>query len=149
MKNSLGLSRGSPSRGPAQHPPSSPWAPVKSHFSSTSNKQLRVLILLHGVEATFHPSHLWFPEHFQISPWRYWFGDLSQLLACPRARAALLCAPAASFAMVMRPHWRALLSIHGVHCLRGQMSERLHRGLAGNEGGMAVRVTVCGLGLNK
>lgn len=147
MKNSPGLSRGSPSYSPAQDPPSSPWAPVKSHFSLASNKQLQVLILSHGVEATFHPSHLWFPKHFQKSPRQ--FSDLSQLLACPRARATLLCAPAASFAMVMGPHWRAPLSIHGVHCVRGQMRESPHRGLAGNECGVAVRVIVWGLSLNK
>lgn len=147
MKNSLGLSRGSPSCGPAQDPPSSPWAPVKSHFSSASNKQLQVLILSHEVEATFHASHLWFPKHFQKSPQQ--FSDLSQLLACPRAGATLLCAPAASFAMVMGPHWRALLSIHGVHCVRGQMRESPRRSLAGNECGVAVRVIVWVLSLNK
>lgn len=58
-------------------PPSSPWAPVKGRFLLASNKQLQLLILSHGVEATFHPSHLLFPEHFQKSPWQ--FSDLSQL----------------------------------------------------------------------
>ncbi len=96
MKNSLGLSRGSSLCSLAPDPPSSPWAPVKGRFSSSaSNKQLQLLILSHGVQATFHPSHLWFPEHFQKSPWQ--FSDLSQLLAYPRARAASLCAPAAGF----------------------------------------------------
>lgn len=68
MKNSQGLSRGSSSCRPTPDPPSSPWAPVKGRFSSASNKQLQLLILSHGVEATFHPSHLWFPQNFQKIP---------------------------------------------------------------------------------
>lgn len=147
MKNSRGALQSSSWCSLAPDPPSSPWAPVKGCFSLASNKQLQLLILLHGIDATFHPSHLWFPQHFQKSPWQ--FSDLSQLLACPRARAALLCAPAAGFAMVMGPHWRALLSIHGVHCVRGQMRESPHWGLAGNEGGVAVWAIVWGLSLNK
>lgn len=141
FKTSLGLSRSSSSCSLAPDPPSRPWAPVKGLFSSASNKHLQLFILSYGFQDTFHHSHLWFPEHFQKSPWQ--FNDLSQLLACPQARVALLCAPAAGFAMVMGPHWRALLSIHGVHCVRGQTRESPRWGLAGNEGGVAVWA-ICG-----
>lgn len=68
MKNSLGLSRGSSLCSSAPDPPSSPWAPVKGRFCAASNKQLQLLILSHGVEATFHPSHLWFPRAFPKIP---------------------------------------------------------------------------------
>lgn len=43
-----------------------------------------------------------------------------------------------AFAMVMGPQSRALLSIHGVHCVRGQTWESQRRVRSGNEGGLAV-----------
>ena len=81
MKNSPGLSRGSSSCSAARHPPSSPWAPVKGCFSSSSNIQLRCLILSRGVEATFHPPHLWFPRTVSKNP----LGSSVIFLSCLRA----------------------------------------------------------------
>lgn len=124
-----------------QIPHPAPEHLLKANYFMASNKQLQLLILTHSEGATFHPSHLWFPEHYPKSPWQ--FSDLSQLLACPRTGIALLCAPAASFAVIVGPNWRALLSIQGVHCVKGQLRQSLCC-LAGNEGGVAIWVIVWG-----
>lgn len=138
MDNTTVLSRGSSSPLTARPKavnchPSTPWTPVgeTSSFSMASEKQGQAggswTCSLFGLHICDSPSLPKSPRQFR---------DLSQLLACPQAGAGLLCAPAAGFAMVLGPYWRALLSIHRVHCVRGQIRGSLSWGLAGNEGGV-------------
>lgn len=146
MKNAPGLSKGFILMKFNSRSLPAPEHLLKANYFMASNKQLQLLSLSHSAKTTFHPSHLWFPRHSPKSPRQ--FSDLSQLLACPRTRLGSLCAPAASFAVIVGPNWRALLSIQGVHCVKGQMRESLCC-LAGNEGGVPIWVIVWGWSLNK
>lgn len=51
-----------------QIPHPAPEHLLKANYFMASNKQLQLLILSHSVGATFHPSHLWFPEHYPKIP---------------------------------------------------------------------------------
>lgn len=137
MKNTPEFSRGPSLHRSTPDPPTGPCAPVKGHFCAASNKQLQIPIIPVGTGSAFHPSHLWTPWVFPKNP----RGSSVISLSCwrtlrPVEPVSVLQLQAS--AVAMGPRWRALLSIHGVHCVRGHLRENQHWDLTGNEGGVAV-----------
>lgn len=137
MKNTPELSQGPSLHRSAPDPPTGPRAPVKGHVCAASNKHLQIPIIPVGTGSTFYPSHLWAPWALPKIP----HGSPMISLSCWRSLGPaepLSGLQLQASAVAMGPRWRALLSIHGVHCVRGRLRENQHWDLTGNEGGVAV-----------